>query len=107
MKELSNAIGHPIYHFYGYHILTDGRVWAQFVHLLCAKTREELDGSKFGLFSNYYEMASKEFNNKGWIPDSIALPELHPELTVLNKLFLNIALITSRELQDKLISTWY
>ena len=68
------------------------------------KTREELDGSKSGLFSNYYEMTAKKFNDKGWIPNSIALLELHPDLTVSKKLFLNVAPITGRELQDKLTS---
>ena len=37
-----------------YHTLTDDSLWAQFACLLCVKTREELDGSKSGLFSNYY-----------------------------------------------------
>ena len=59
------------------------------------------------MLSNYYEIAAKKFNDKGWIPNSIALPELHPDFTVLKKLFLNVAPITSSELQDKLTSTWY
>ena len=38
---------------------------------------------------------------------SIALPELHPDFTVSKKLFLYVAPITGRELQDKLTSSWY
>ena len=52
-------------------------------------------------------MTAKKYNDKGWIPDSIALPELHPDFTVSKKLFLNVALIIGRELQDKLTSAWY
>ena len=52
-------------------------------------------------------MAAKKFNDNGWIPDSITLPELHPDFTASKKLFLNVALITGRELQVKLTSTCY
>ena len=55
-----------------YHTLRDDSLRAEFAHSLCVKTREELDGSKSGLFSKYYEMADKKFDDKGWIPHSIA-----------------------------------
>ena len=42
-----------------YHTLTDDSLQAEFAHSLCVKTREELDGSKSALFSNYCEMAEK------------------------------------------------
>ena len=60
-----------------------------------------------GLFSNYYEMAAKKFNDKGWIRHSIALPDLHPDLMLSKKLHLNVSPITGKELQDKLTSAWY
>ena len=90
-----------------YHTLTDDILQAEFAHSLCVKTREELDGSKSGLFSNYYEMAAKKFNDKGWIPHSIALPDLHPDFTLSKKLYLNGSLITGKKLQDKLTSAQY
>ena len=52
-------------------------------------------------------MAAKKSDDQDWIPNSIALPELHPDFTVSEKLFLIVALITRRELQDKLTSAWY
>ena len=58
-------------------------------------------------FSTYYEMAAKKFNDKGWIPHCIALPDLHPDFTLSKKLYLNVSPITGKELQDKLTSAWY
>ena len=52
-------------------------------------------------------MAAKEFNDKGWIPHIIALPDLHPEFMLLKKLYLNVSPITGKELQDKLTSAQY
>ena len=52
-------------------------------------------------------MAAKKYNDKGWIPHSIALPGLHPDFTLSKKLYLNVSLITGKELQDKLTSTQY
>ena len=52
-------------------------------------------------------MAAKKFNDKGWIPHSIALLDLHPDFMLSKKLYLNVSLITGKELQDKLTSAWY
>ena len=52
-------------------------------------------------------MTAKKFNAKAWIPHSIALPDLHPDFMLLKKLYLNVSLITGKELQDKLTSAWY
>ena len=90
-----------------YHTLTDDSLQAEFAHSFCVKTTEELDGSKSGFFSNYYEMAANKFSDKGWIPYSIALPDLHPGFTLSKKLYLNVSLITGKKLQDKLTSAQY
>lgn len=91
-----------------YHCLIDDSLRSKFAKSFTVKTRQELDGrNNQGLYRNFYDELAEKFNDKTWVPVSLALPNLHEAFTESKPLPLTVSDATGEQLKKKLTDARY
>jgi hypothetical protein len=83
-----------------YHVFMDEEIRHKLVTLNVVKSREAIDARnsvKGG--TNFFEDAAAKFNDANFVPESMALPDLHVDFTVSLKLYLSVDEMNAEDLQ--------
>jgi hypothetical protein len=85
-----------------YHIFMEEEIRHKLVTLNVTKTREEVDSRnlvKGG--TSFFEDVAAKFNDVNFLPESMALPDLHEDLLILQKLYLLVDKINAEDVKRR------
>ena len=87
-----------------YHMLTDAHIRAKFAEIHVVNSREEIDARNSSqLSTNFYAAAATKFNDADWMPDSLAIPDVHPDFAVSRKLPLSVPNLDAISLKKRFV----
>lgn len=91
-----------------YHCLIDDSLRSKFARTFSVKTRQELDGrNNRTLYRDFYDELADKFNDKTWVPSSLAIPDVHEAFAESKPLPLTVGEVTGEQLKKKLTDARY
>ena len=95
----------PLSWFRFYHAIVDDDVKDSLARDMSSKNRAKLDGCKAMRGCTFYQLLANKFNDTKWVPQSIIMPDVHPDFSEAKLLPLAAKPITADEAKKRYVTS--